>query len=127
MPLHKLLENFVIHDYLSLTEFSESNQKTYGDIYEVHLGVRRIILSRTEYVEKLLMPSTKSQYMMRFPYSKGLAELGVIGKGLLANHDLKSWRYNRQFFTQAILAPKFTQEAIGWTNELFNELESYWN
>ncbi|CAG8571222.1 8965_t:CDS:2 [Funneliformis caledonium] len=127
MSLHKLLENFAIHDYFSLIEFLEYNQKKYGDIYEVYLGVRRIMLSRAEYAEKLLMPSTNSQFMMRFPYHKGFAELGMMGRGLIANHDLKSWRFNRQFFNQAIFAPKFTHEAIDWTNKLFNELESYWN
>ncbi|CAG8443628.1 13447_t:CDS:2 [Funneliformis caledonium] len=91
------------------------------------MGGRRIILSRTEYVEKLLSPSIKNQYMVRFPYTQGLDELGIMGRGLLANHNLRSWSYNRHFFTQAILAPKFTKKAIDWTNELFNELEIYWN
>ncbi|PKK61587.1 hypothetical protein RhiirC2_791601 [Rhizophagus irregularis] len=31
------------------------------------------------------------------------------------------------FFNQAILSPKFTNEAIDQTNKLFNELESYWS
>jgi hypothetical protein len=35
--------------------------------------------------------------------------------------------FNRHFFNQAILSPKFTNEAIYWTNNLFNELESYWD
>ena len=65
--------------------------------------------------------------MTRIPYIQGLEEVGMMGKGIILNHNLKSWRYNRQFFTQAILAPKFTQEAIDWTNKLFNELEGYWN
>ncbi|PKY17699.1 cytochrome P450 [Rhizophagus irregularis] len=103
------------------------NFKKYGDIYEVHLGVRSIILCRTEHIEKLLTPSTKNSHVMRLPNSKGLEELGISGKGILTNNDFKSWKYNRQFFTQAILLPKFTNEAIDWTNKLFDELESYWN
>src|ERR1700722_11122547 len=51
----------------------------------------------------------------------------MLGKGIILDHNIKSWRYNRQFFTQAILTPKFTQETLDWTNKLFNELENYWN
>ncbi|CAB4395415.1 unnamed protein product [Rhizophagus irregularis] len=64
----------------------------------------------------------------RFSYNnKGLEELGVSGKGILINNNFKSWKYNRQFFAQAILSTKFNNEAIYWTNKLFNELEGYWN
>jgi hypothetical protein len=107
--------------------FYEYNHKKYGDIYEVHLGVRSIVLCRSEHIEKLLTPSTKNSHVMRLPNSKGLDELGINGKGILTNNDFKSWKYNRHFFTQAILSPKFTNEAIDWTNKLFDELESYWN
>jgi hypothetical protein len=108
--------------------FYDFNHKKYGDIYEVHLSsIRSIILCRTEYIEKLLSPSTKNTHVMRLPDSKGSEELGLSGKGLLLNNDFKSWKYNRQFFTHAILSPKFTNEAIDWTNKLFDELEGYWN
>ncbi|GES74966.1 cytochrome P450 [Rhizophagus clarus] len=125
LPLFGNLFQFFWYNDLKL--FFINCQKKYGDIFEVYLGIRRIVLNRPEDIEKLLMPSTKSQYLMRFPYTQGLDELGMMGKGILANHNLKSWRYNRQFFTQAILAPKFSHEAIDWTNKLFNELEGYWN
>ncbi|PKK77491.1 cytochrome P450 [Rhizophagus irregularis] len=108
-------------------KFYDYNYKKYGDIYEIQFNERSIILSRTEYIEKLLTPSTKNSHMVRFPDSEGLEELGVGGKGILTNNDFKSWKYNRQFFAQAILSPKFTNEAIDWTNKLFNELEGYWN
>ena len=49
--------------------------------------------------------------MMRLP-NEGLKELGVEGKVTLLNNDLKSWKNNRQFFTQAVLSPKFTNVAI---------------
>ncbi len=125
-PLIGNLPQFIYYGR-NFKPYLEYNHKKYGDLYEIHLGIRRIIINRAEYIEKLLTPSTKSQYMMRFPYTKGLDELGVMDRGLIFNHDLKSWRYNRQFFTQAILSPKFTQEVIDWTNRLFNELEGYWN
>jgi hypothetical protein len=104
------------------------NYKKYGDMYEILLGTKReIVLSRVEYVEKLLTPSTKNLHIVRFPDSEGLEELGIQGKGIVLNENYKSWKYNRQFFTQAILSPKFTSEAIYWTNNLFDELEGYWN
>ncbi|CAB4395411.1 unnamed protein product [Rhizophagus irregularis] len=110
-----------------IKEFYGYNYKKYGDIYEVQLNRRTIVLSKIEYIEKLLTPSTKNSHVMRYPDSEGLKELGIEGKGILLNQDLKSWKYNRQFFTQAILSPKFTNEAIDWTNRIFNELEGYWN
>ncbi|GES74986.1 cytochrome P450 [Rhizophagus clarus] len=104
------------------------NYKKYGDIYEVHLnGNRNIVLARVEYIEKLLTPSIKNSHLARYPNDEGLNELGIGGKGILFNQDHKSWKYNRQFFTQAILSPKFNNEAIYWTNRLFDELEGYWN
>ncbi|PKY17697.1 cytochrome P450, partial [Rhizophagus irregularis] len=95
-------------------------------MYEVQLNRRTIVLSKIEYIKKLLTPSTKNSHVT-YPDSEGLKELGIEGKGILLNQDLKSWKYNRQFFSQAILSPKFTNEAIDWTNKLFNELEGYWN
>src|ERR1700722_734011 len=50
--------------------FLMNNNKKYGDIYEIDLGMRRIVLNRPEDIEKLLMPSTRSQYMTRFPFTK---------------------------------------------------------
>jgi hypothetical protein len=109
-------------------KFYKYYYEKYGGIYEIHLNGRFIILCRAEYIENLLTPSTKNTHVMRFPSNnKGLEELGVSGKGILINNNFKSWKYNRQFFTQAILSPKFTYEAIDWTNKIFEELEGYWN
>ena len=44
-----------------------------------------------------------------------------------SNNSYKSWKYNRQFFTQAMMTPSFNHQAVQWTNELWNEMESYWN
>ncbi|GBC01274.1 hypothetical protein RclHR1_04120004 [Rhizophagus clarus] len=107
--------------------FSEYNHKKYGDIYEIYLNRRIIILCRTEYIEKLLTPTTKNSHGIKLPDCEGFDELGIGGKGLVLNNNFVSWKFNRQFFTQAILLPKFTNEAIDWTNKLFDELESYWN
>ncbi|CAB4398969.1 unnamed protein product [Rhizophagus irregularis] len=97
----------------------------YGDIYEINNTMRIIVLCRSEYFEDL--STKKSKLEMRCPDYEGLKELGVVGKGITYNNNFKSWTFNRHFFNQAILSPKFTNEVIDWTNELFNELESYWD
>ncbi|PKY17814.1 cytochrome P450 [Rhizophagus irregularis] len=123
--LHQL---FIFHGG-SLKEFYNSNYKKYGDIFEVYFDTRSITLNRSEHIEKILSASTRNPYIMKLSEddSKGYYELGVMGKGLLINQEFKSWRYNRHFFTQAILSPKFVHEATYWTCKLFEELESYWN
>ncbi|GBC07880.1 hypothetical protein RclHR1_07750007 [Rhizophagus clarus] len=113
----------------NLTKFYNFNHKKYGDLFETYFGTRNIILNRSEYVEKLLSASTKNPFitLLSEDNTKGFHELGIMGTGLLLNQEYKSWRYNRHFFTQAILSPKFTHEATYWTSKLFNELESYWD
>ncbi|RIB08861.1 cytochrome P450 [Gigaspora rosea] len=101
--------------------------KKYGDIYEIQLGGRRIVLSHPAYVEKFFTNSTKhAKFMPRVPYSEGLKEFKKTIVGITTNDDFKSWKFNRQFFTRAILSPSFNNEAIKWTKFLFDELEEYW-
>ncbi|RIB26957.1 hypothetical protein C2G38_2161947 [Gigaspora rosea] len=75
----------------------------------------------------MLISSYKdTTFLGRFPYSEGLDEFGMAGKGIIANHDPESWKFNRKFFNQAILSSNFNDEAIKWVNKLFKELEGYW-
>ncbi|PKY58752.1 hypothetical protein RhiirA4_412226, partial [Rhizophagus irregularis] len=66
-----------------------------------------------DHIEKLLLSSSKNPYIRKIPDSgsKGFHELELMGKGLFLNQDYKSWRYY----------------PVHWTNELFNELENYWD
>ncbi|PKY50704.1 cytochrome P450 [Rhizophagus irregularis] len=97
----------------------------YGDVHEIYNGMERtIVLCRSECLEDFM---SKNTHEMRFHNSKGLEELGIAGKGITFNNNFKSWIFNRHVFNQAILSPEFTNEAIVWTNKLFNELENYWN
>jgi hypothetical protein len=105
-------------------KFLKYCHKKYGDIHEIHAGLRIIVLCRPEYLEKFL---SKNAYGIRFKDMKILEELSITGRGLSINNNFKSWSFNRYFFNQAILSPKFTDEVIDWTNKLFNELENYWN
>jgi hypothetical protein len=101
--------------------------ETYGDVHEIYGSVRTIVLCRGEYVENFLSLSRTNTHWMRFPDRKVSEELGIEGKGIIFNNNFKSWLFNRHFFNQAILSPKFTDEAIDWTNKVFNELEGYWD
>ncbi|GES83214.1 cytochrome P450 [Rhizophagus clarus] len=123
-----LLQLYIEHGG-NLKTFYNSNHKKYGDLFEVYFETRIIILNRTEYIEKLLSASTKNPHFTKLSDddSKGFHELGIMGQGLVLNQEFQSWRYNRHFFTQAILSPKFIHEATYWTSKLFNELESYWD
>ncbi|CAG8675242.1 13119_t:CDS:2 [Cetraspora pellucida] len=105
-----------------------SLQQKYGDICEIYLyGIRRIVISRPEYLEKMLTPSSKdTTFMIRLPYTEAIEEFGMARRGITANHDVKLWRFNRHFFNQAVLAPSFNYEVVEWANKLFPELEGYW-
>ncbi|RIB15379.1 hypothetical protein C2G38_1583783 [Gigaspora rosea] len=65
--------------------------------------------------------------MIRFPHLEGYEEYGIARRGIIVNHDIKSWRYNRYVFNKAILTPSFNNEAVKWTNIMSQELEGYWN
>uniref|UniRef100_A0A1D1XKH2 Putative cytochrome P450 4d20 n=1 Tax=Anthurium amnicola TaxID=1678845 RepID=A0A1D1XKH2_9ARAE len=100
----------------------------YGDIYELNLGgIRLIVLSGTDLIENMNISSASKAKYYRSPVIEGMTEYGSMGLGVANNNDPKSWRYNRQFFSQALMTPSFNYQAIEWTNELWNEMESYWN
>ncbi|GBB96544.1 hypothetical protein RclHR1_02780007 [Rhizophagus clarus] len=105
-----------------------SLHKKYGDMYEVTLaGQRLIVLCKPDLIENMNMPSTKTKYFLRPHNTEGFAEYGFDGAGIIFNNNYESWRYNRQFFTQALMSPSFNHQAIEWTNELCNEMESCWD
>ncbi|CAI2162752.1 2298_t:CDS:1 [Funneliformis geosporum] len=102
-------------------------QEKHGDIYEIYLGsLRRIVFARADYVEKLMSPFTKTNYVLRFEHMPVFDELKVSGKGIVFNADIPTWRINRQLFSQAVLTPSFSKEALHRNPIIFNELNEYW-
>ena len=96
-----------------LSKYLLGVQRKYGDLTEVWFANLRIILTtRKDYIEKFLSSSTKSKYMIRNAYNEGYEELGMARKGILVNHDFKSWRFNRMFFTKTIMNKNFLDETI---------------
>ena len=65
--------------------------------------------------------------MIRNAYNEGYEELGTVRNGILVNHDFKSWRFNRMFFTKTIMNKIFLDEAIEIIQVGFKEMNGYWN
>ncbi|GBC07861.1 hypothetical protein RclHR1_07730014 [Rhizophagus clarus] len=100
--------------------------KKYGDIFEINMaGKRIIVLCRIDLIKNMNITSTKTKYPFRNIQLEGAVEYGL--QGIASNNDLKSWKYKRQFYSQAMMTPSFNYQAIEWTNELWNEMETCWN
>jgi hypothetical protein len=113
---------------LGFNDWLLSMHKKYGDMYEVDLaGLRLIVLCRTDLVENMNVPSAKTNYPYRLEASEGFVEYGIDKSALILNNERESWKYNRQFFTQAMMTPSFNYQAIEWSNELWGKMESHWN
>jgi hypothetical protein len=108
-----------------------SLHKKYGDMYEIQLaGQRVIIVARTDLIENMNVPSSRTKYPIRNVITEDSMEYmkyGISGAGISRNTDYKSWKYNRQFVSQAMLTPGFNDKAIEQTVRLWEEMESYWN
>jgi cytochrome P450 len=110
------------HNYGDVKKFYEECQQKYGDICELMLDRRYIILSRPDYIKKLFAPS---QFFMRLPNSPGTVELGMYNHGLFFNDNYKNWKYNKQFFSEA-LSTKFIDASIIPINQIYEEMSGYW-
>jgi hypothetical protein len=113
---------------LGFNDWFTSMHKKYGDMFEIYLAnERNIILCRADLIEKMNMPSTKSNFFNRFHITEAFVEYELYGTGIGSNNDYESWKYNRQFFDQAMLTPNFNYQAVEWVNELCKEMETCWN
>jgi hypothetical protein len=106
---------------LGFNDWLLSMHKKYGDMYEIELGRRMIILCRADLLEKV------KQYPFRHEVTEGFVEYGLHESSMAFNNELKSWKYNRQFFNQALMTPSFNNQAVEWANELWEILESHWD
>jgi cytochrome P450 len=96
-------------------------------MFEVDLGQGRVIvLCKANLIENVSSANTK--YPIRFKRTDGFIEYGLDKSALGFNYiDHKTWKYNRQIFNQALMTPNFNNQAIEWTSEIWDKMESYWN
>ncbi|CAG8707361.1 6496_t:CDS:1, partial [Acaulospora colombiana] len=105
-----------------LEEFYEQCRQKYGDICEVMLDRRYIIVSQPDYIKKLCAPA---QFYKRLPNSPGATELGMSNHGLFFNETNESWSHNKSFFTEA-LSTKFIDASMTPINQIYEEMSGYW-
>ncbi|KAF0518623.1 cytochrome P450 [Gigaspora margarita] len=99
----------------------------YGDICEFRLGgYGRILLSKADYFESLLISSRNLSVSMNSEYSPVMNTLKNFGRGIILNNNYESWKINKYFLVQSLSTPGFNEEAIKHTNELFEKLDEYW-
>ncbi|CAG8475284.1 11055_t:CDS:2 [Funneliformis mosseae] len=107
-------------------------RKTYGDIFEVYSGglfslSRQIWISNANLTHKLLNPSlTQNNFPYRTTENEGLDRMDMTNRGIIFNRNVKAWQYNRKIVSRALMSPKFLKKAIKNTEELFCEMEKYW-
>ncbi|CAG8470535.1 2661_t:CDS:2, partial [Cetraspora pellucida] len=113
---------------VGLDDMLRSLHSQYGDIFEMWFGSERIIiLCHPKYMVKMHQASTKSKYMKRFSNSEG-KEYGLVDSGVFNNNDVHgSWKFNRTVFSNALMRPKLDRDALQWTIELVEEMESCWS
>ncbi|CAG8550513.1 14243_t:CDS:1, partial [Ambispora leptoticha] len=79
--------------------------KIHGEIFEIWIGPQRqIVLSSAELIEQLNVPSTKSNFIIRYAYHEGLEAWGT-DTGITFNRNIESWRFNRKYFDYAVTNP----------------------
>ena len=74
------------------SRFAKNCHEKYGDLFEIYLGGdRQIFIGRLDVFDKLLNPSSKTNFKLRNLRKPGLDEFGVSGYGVVFNHNYNSW------------------------------------
>src|SRR6185312_7443772 len=90
--------NIIDRGFDNFIEYTERMREKYGDMFEIYFGPKRfIMLSKYEHIASMFGYSLNSKYMRRVPRLAGLEELDIAGKGVALNHNVNTWKYNRQF------------------------------
>src|SRR5688572_20622114 len=85
----------------NISEFSETCQKKYGDVWEFYLGhpsdkTRRVGVGRSDLLEKIYLTNSRtSNFIYRTPPNEGIDELGASSKGLFYNRNHDLWVRSR--------------------------------
>ncbi|CAG8503217.1 12325_t:CDS:2 [Ambispora leptoticha] len=107
--------------------FHKLNKK-YGHngVYELNIaGNRQIVITRAEYVDKLVATDNKA-HLMRTANNGLLGLFDLEKKGVGLNHDYNYWKFNRHIFSQAIMPLSLTEKPSTILNQLYDEMARHW-
>ncbi|RIA84366.1 cytochrome P450 [Glomus cerebriforme] len=125
LPFIGNLYLFNINDF---SKFLKEGHEKYGELFEIYFaGDRQICVGNLNVIDKLFNPSSKTNFKFRSLYKPGLDEFGVSGYGVVFNHDYNSWQFNRQFFTQVMLTPSFSQLSLSQSQDFLKVIINYLN
>ncbi|CAG8577448.1 4742_t:CDS:2 [Ambispora gerdemannii] len=107
-------------------EWAFALSQRYGEIYEIYLGSQKVVvISNAELMDKLMDPSTKTNFFNRYPANSNLKELGYNGNGVFFNHNFENWKFNRKFLSKSLMSPKFQAETLQQQQESFCDASQY--
>ncbi|CAG8531294.1 8856_t:CDS:2, partial [Gigaspora margarita] len=115
---------------LNLPEYIKAVQLKYGDICEIYMGPKRIIiLSRSDIVYPIYTPSVahNSKFLYRDSPNPGLNEIDLEKRGVIVNRNLAEWKVNRRFLEKTIMSKKFLKEFMEKEHEICLNMFKLWN
>ncbi|CAG8731707.1 3241_t:CDS:1, partial [Acaulospora morrowiae] len=126
IPLPLVGNIFLLRE--DIGEWPNRLQKIYGDFYETYVGPRRIVwLCGEDLIHKIVDSSSHSNFHeLTAPDNEGLKEVELLNSGVIFNLNYKSWEFYRRFYSRSILKPSFIIQATDSIQEVFNEMDNYW-
>ncbi|CAG8759105.1 2966_t:CDS:1, partial [Acaulospora colombiana] len=119
--------NLIFYSNDLIVAFSKLQTK-YGDFFEFYKANKRYICLLNEDLVKVIMkPAINSNFHFRSDENNGLRELGRHEYGISFNADYNKWRYYRKFFSQTLLTPSFSRQALICAQAGFEEMSRYWD
>src|ERR1044072_90081 len=100
----------------------------YGNVFELYFGSKKyLMISDSRVVERVMSPVKDNNYFVRVTDRKGLDELQKDHNGMLFNVDFDSWSDIRKIFIKATVSPNALRFAVKLINNIFHDLEGFWN
>ncbi|CAG8689751.1 20628_t:CDS:2 [Cetraspora pellucida] len=130
IPLIGTFEIFRVH--IDIDAWFYKLAKKYGQngVFELNLiGNRQIVITRADYVGKLMSPLSEEQqrkHLMRTANNGLLDMFDLDYKGVGLNHSYNFWKFNRQIFSNALKIAVHSDETVKIVNNLFEEMTDYW-
>ncbi|CAG8697604.1 30884_t:CDS:2, partial [Racocetra persica] len=130
IPLIGTFEIFRAHINIDAWFYKLTEKYGQNGIFELNLiGNRQIIITRAEYVDKFITPSSEENHKKHFKRTPNNGLLDVFDldcKAVALNHDYNSWKFCRQLFSRAVKTACYSDETIETLSNLFEEMMDYW-